>query len=1425
MDHLDHLDHRTKLNTCRYPLVPRESTSEILSTNGSGIHNGGQTSSTKPALLERTPRKGEYFVTFISLPPRLEEMGLSGLARGTTLKGRFALFTKQPLPQVGKIDVASEEENFQVSLDSYQDALGNRKILRFNPDQLKLMLDYEKSYLHLVSFSGLLSEPDKAHFLDGALLLPVFYDETKSKWGVAWGIIMSACSRDACSVLDGLMEGICDGELDVSRGQEIIYKFAEDLQLPLCRDYLEDAIPFLTLFPMIKDNEELLYSVQNVTSDKKDRMLFQVHKLPCEPWTLADLLQPVESETVVGTPVHGKMLRPYPVPTEWIWLGLLVGKLIPLICDSFRIIEMQSTFPSLSEIAVCDLARAFSSDSPEHSKRLEQLGVNLLNYLLTSDLVIRKQCFFSGTEGYDVGLLARAQGAGECLSLEGRILFLSKHIQTNSHTNAINYPFVPSCKPEDTGEEEATDEKSIEDHELRNAGYGVLAILGAGYTHKGLPWARRFCVELGIIKDETVLNEVEACSGTPWLFRYQWETPKVLTPRSKDSLQQMLQIVYKLFGYKFNVWQRLAHACTHSGFARLKRMTSNYQALDILGYSALTFMITDFCMKTMPSAQQTDLNRLLNPYVLQEIMGRIYGGNDLDYHLLYDKNAYAMSVKLGRKQLGELEPGTLTRYKPPKLWVKCFQALVGAILIDSCFNLDAVRSALVPHLEPYLEQALTLGESELCSSAYKRYIPTHIVPEVYEKSVSEQVVQLHVKIIRFSEPLAGNSKGLEHGFFVLTGKKLPTCPSFETNIPPDWDGKTLKVTIQDCSEDIRSFTAIELGLLEDFQFKFFKDIAVPYQSRIDGRGIYEKRYSILPALKQVIGEHNEWEIDWDLVHHFVNGTTPEAWKEVLPLATSKITPTEGVLDLDSIVTNDTAFENVPLNWVPDDMVHNSEREEPTRIESLMQSIIWRTSKDALFWISHLNPEKFMKKDGEEVYSRAEGVVLNCSGVLNYLPDRPHKRSAALDWVWSTVGIENCHPTPMSVGCFRRAMVLPTVLHRLESFLLADDFRVVYSLPQQLPLFVLATALTCKAAQDLDPDMLSTMGTAVMRYIAGVRIFAEHKQSNAGKMTVLLSSIVHGSLAPVEHRQMIAGHLTSSGFNPHKKKTAWHPPGTKPFHLVRTNEEQHEEQSTKSPKSNSPLIIGDRLVSGDPHLVSEGIVNTHVRSVVGALFLHIGLDPAESFLEKLGVITDRFEFRNVDCKRVNHSRLLAVERSLKYKFNDMRILAEALVHQSMAAGRDYNRLEFLGDLALEILSVQYILERHSDASLGQLFDLKSVMVGNETLARVAMSSKLALHRVLVHSSTTLEAELFEAEQALRESKGAAPGELGIVLPKECGDIFESIVGAVLVDCGFQLEVVWKVFYPLLEEFITKWVNDPEWLWGRLEEEENGTSTVA
>lgn len=160
---------------------------------------------------------------------------------------------------------------------------------------------------------------------------------------------------------------------------------------------------------------------------------------------------------------------------------------------------------------------------------------------------------------------------------------------------------------------------------------------------------------------------------------------------------------------------------------------------------------------------------------------------------------------------------------------------------------------------------------------------------------------------------------------------------------------------------------------------------------------------------------------------------------------------------------------------------------------------------------------------------------------------------------------------------------------------------------------------------------------------------------------------------------------------------------------------------------------------------------------------------------------------------------AVEHLLQYRFKDKRLLEEALTHPSYADSPSYQRLEFLGDMALGMVVSNFIFLTYPSLDPGQLSLLRAANTSTEKLARVAVNN--GLFRFFRHTSSGLDEKVTEFVTTVRKEDEAQFYGGAIKAPKVLADIVESTAGAVYVDCRFNLENLWLVFRGLLEPIIT------------------------
>jgi ribonuclease III len=142
-----------------------------------------------------------------------------------------------------------------------------------------------------------------------------------------------------------------------------------------------------------------------------------------------------------------------------------------------------------------------------------------------------------------------------------------------------------------------------------------------------------------------------------------------------------------------------------------------------------------------------------------------------------------------------------------------------------------------------------------------------------------------------------------------------------------------------------------------------------------------------------------------------------------------------------------------------------------------------------------------------------------------------------------------------------------------------------------------------------------------------------------------------------------------------------------------------------------------------------------------------------------------------------SRPAALEKRLGHRFNDPRLLEQALTHRSRSAD-NYERLEFLGDGVLGCAVADELYARFPQLSEGKLTRLRASLVREEALAEVAKALGIGEHLRL-------------GEGELAASPEARPSILA--------DAMEAVLGAVFLDGGYAAarQVVLITFGPLID----------------------------
>ena len=158
----------------------------------------------------------------------------------------------------------------------------------------------------------------------------------------------------------------------------------------------------------------------------------------------------------------------------------------------------------------------------------------------------------------------------------------------------------------------------------------------------------------------------------------------------------------------------------------------------------------------------------------------------------------------------------------------------------------------------------------------------------------------------------------------------------------------------------------------------------------------------------------------------------------------------------------------------------------------------------------------------------------------------------------------------------------------------------------------------------------------------------------------------------------------------------------------------------------------------------------------------------------------------------------LERKLGHRFRDRELLERALTHRSYAnekgLAKNNERLEFLGDSVLGLVTVDWLFDEHPVVSEGDLSKLKSRLVSEPVLAQAARGFDLGVH---------LKLGVGEDRSGGRDK------------PSLLADAMEAVIGAVFLDGG--LKAATRLVRPMVIDALAEGEDAVEGAKSRLQEE--------
>lgn len=128
-----------------------------------------------------------------------------------------------------------------------------------------------------------------------------------------------------------------------------------------------------------------------------------------------------------------------------------------------------------------------------------------------------------------------------------------------------------------------------------------------------------------------------------------------------------------------------------------------------------------------------------------------------------------------------------------------------------------------------------------------------------------------------------------------------------------------------------------------------------------------------------------------------------------------------------------------------------------------------------------------------------------------------------------------------------------------------------------------------------------------------------------------------------------------------------------------------------------------------------------------------------------------------------SSISDLEKTIHHVFKDKSLIETALTHASSSRSNNYERIEFLGDRVLGLIIAEYLYKHFPKEQEGALAKRLAALVQGSMLAEIAQDIDLGQYI------------------QFSESEKAAGGADNMHL---LADVFESMIGALYLDAGFE-----------------------------------------
>ncbi|KAI5206743.1 P-loop containing nucleoside triphosphate hydrolase protein [Aureobasidium subglaciale] len=417
-------------------------------------------------------------------------------------------------------------------------------------------------------------------------------------------------------------------------------------------------------------------------------------------------------------------------------------------------------------------------------------------------------------------------------------------------------------------------------------------------------------------------------------------------------------------------------------------------------------------------------------------------------------------------------------------------------------------------------------------------------------------------------------------------------------------------------------------------------------------------------------------------------------------------------------------------------------------------------------------------------------------------NRPAEESKKNQLVQETFAIDQCTINVLPARFSIFAACVPSILHKIETAILATRLQTTLLAPVGIKNLELIIEATTSGAADFAAsyERLEYLGDAILKYCTHVQLSAQHPEWPESYLTAEKGRTNgNASLSRAALSSGVDRFVSTTKFTGNH----WKPPIS----------------------SIDETDASDKTVDRSTKTLADV-----VEALIGASYIDQGLESALSCIKIF--LPDEQWLPHTTCQSILLTNtpplhaippfLTTVQQLINYTFTNPSLLLEALTHSSFSSleSLSYERLEFLGDAVLDaiivpkLFSIQPPLKNHEMHRMRQALAnahilgiccfelalpaprLEPVTVQGEVRLQettheyhiqdflrcgvsVSMQRQAALERY-----TPLRARILEQLEHGREYPW--PDLLHLKAPKWMSDILESLLGAIYVDSGGDLQ---------------------------------------